>query len=362
MSNKCADMWRQWRERIGIGSSANQQTLAGALWVFSSSCNWPTLTDVDYNPGNVQHCTTVHKGMKDCDQLQPVALSARGWMGFPPSFPSVVFLGASNRGCTIPFFPHLLTKFSSCCFTQVTAKAFQSNWSKFVWGPSLGWGLPTFDSVLSTFGSSGDSLLLHLNICQQAALKCSHWATRMACHTVQKLLQRRYHHKITVDVSSNVRQKKHKTIHNVRSLKKKKEWVAGITMKTKSTKSTNKNHKINLGIRAEDFSPTDLGPCVRRCVCPRQQKWYRWTRHFSEACTVGTGISQVSQMIFINPVTQSTDGEICYDLLSARNRGGFVNGFAWITGSVYTYIYIYIIYTHITYIYIFNYILLYTVL
>lgn len=149
------------------------------------------------------------------------------------------------------------------------------------------------------------------------------------------LLQRRYHHKITVDVSSNVRQKKHKTINNVRSFKKKKEWVAGITMKTKSTKSTNKNHKNNLGIRAEDFSPTDLGPCVRRCVCPRPQKWYRWTRHFSEACTVGTGISQVSHKIFINPVTQSTDGEICYDLLSARNRGGFVNGFAWITGSVY---------------------------
>ena len=129
--------------------------------------------------------------------------------------------------------------------------------------------------------------------------------------------------------------------------KKKKEWVAGITMKTKSTKSTNKNHKNNLGIRAEDFSPTDLGPCVRRCVCPRQQKWYRWTRHFSEACTVGTGISQVSHKIFINPVTQSTDGEICYDLLSARNRGGFVNGFAWITGSVYQcilhiYIHIYI--------------------
>jgi hypothetical protein len=37
------------------------------------------------------------------------------------------------------------------------------------------------------------------------------------------LLQRRYHHKITVDVSSNVRQKKHKTINNVRSFKKKKE-------------------------------------------------------------------------------------------------------------------------------------------
>ena len=155
--------------------------------LFSSSCNWPTLTDVDYNPSNVQHCTTVHKGMKDCDQWQPVALPARGWMGFPPSCPSFVFFCASNRGCTIPFFPHLLTKFSSCCFTQVTAKAFQSKWSKFVWGPSLGWGLPTFDSVLSTFSSSGDSLLLHLNICQQAALKCSHWATRMACHTVQKL-------------------------------------------------------------------------------------------------------------------------------------------------------------------------------
>jgi hypothetical protein len=36
------------------------------------------------------------------------------------------------------------------------------------------------------------------------------------------LLQRRYHHKITVDVSSNVRQKKHKTINNVRSFKKRR--------------------------------------------------------------------------------------------------------------------------------------------
>lgn len=128
-------------------------------------------------------------------------------------------------------------------------------------------------------------------------------------------------------------------------LKKKKEWVAGITMKTKSTKSTNNNHKNNLGIRPEDFSPTDLGPCVRRCVCPRQQKWYRWTRHFSEACTVGTGISQVSHKMFINPVYWQWD--LLWFVISTES-GWLCQRFRlnhWIRISMYiTYIYTYYIY------------------
>lgn len=186
MSNKCEDMWRQWRERIGIGSSANQQTLAGALFVFFKL----QLANPDGCGLQSFKRTALYNSPQRNERLWSMttcsASSAR-LDGFPIIMSFLCFFCASNRGCTIPFFPHLLTKFSSCCFTQVTAKAFQSKWSKFVWGPSLGWGLPTFDSVLSTFSSSGDSLLLHLNICQQAALKCSHWATRMACHTVQKL-------------------------------------------------------------------------------------------------------------------------------------------------------------------------------